>query len=274
MNALLDDFLVRALLAGVGVALIAGPLGSFVVWRRMAYLGDSLAHSALLGIAIGVLLDLDTTLAIVLAGLAFAVLLVGLQQQRQLATDTLLGLLAHSGLAIGLVVLSFAETLRVDLMGYLFGDVLAVRAVDLAWIWGGGVLLLATLAALWRPLLLATLQEEMAQAEGLPVLALRFALTALLALAVALAMKVVGILLITSLLIVPAAAARPLARGPLAMALTAAGIGCLAVAGGIGGSWFADTPTGPSIVVAALLLFLLTQLAASVGRFGTTTGRA
>jgi zinc transport system permease protein len=262
MTALLDDFLVRALLAGVGVALIAGPLGCFVVWRRMAYLGDSLAHSALLGIAIGVLLDLDTTLAIVLAGLAFAVLLVGLQQQRQLATDTLLGLLAHSGLAIGLVVLSFAETLRVDLMGYLFGDVLAVRAVDLAWIWGGGALLLATL------------QEEMAQAEGLPVLALRFALTALLALSVALAMKVVGILLITSLLIVPAAAARPLARGPLAMALAAAGVGCLAVAGGIGGSWIADTPTGPSIVVAAMLLFLLTQLAAGVGRLRRVSPRA
>ncbi|SMF53440.1 zinc transport system permease protein [Tistlia consotensis] len=260
---MLDDFLVRALLAGFGVALIAGPLGCLVVWRRMAYLGDSLAHSALLGIALGLLLDLDTTLAIVIAGLAFAVLLVGLQQQRQLATDTLLGLLAHSGLAIGLVVLSFAETLRVDLMGYLFGDVLAVRAGDLAWIWGGGAVLLAALVRLWRPLLLATIQEEMARAEGLPVLALRFGLTVLLALTVALAMKVVGILLITSLLIVPAAAARPLARSPEAMALVAAGLGCLAVAGGIGGSWFADTPTGPSIVVAALLLFLVTQAAAA-----------
>src|SRR5690606_13959167 len=135
-----------------GVALIAGPLGCLVVWRRMAYLGDSLAHSALLGIALGLLLELDTTLAIVLAGLGFAVLLVGLQQQRQLATDTLLGLLAHSGLAIGLVVLSFAESLRVDLMGYLFGDVLAVRSSDLYWIWGGGALLLVVLALLWRRL--------------------------------------------------------------------------------------------------------------------------
>src|SRR5690554_2658760 len=232
-----EDFMLRAFAAGIGVALIAGPLGCFVVWRRMAYLGDSLAHSALLGIALGLLLEIETTAAIVLADLAFAVLLVGLQQQRQLATDTLLGLLAHSGLAIGLVVLSFAETLRVDLMGYLFGDVLAVRIVDLYWIWGGGALLVAALAWLWRPLLLATLQEEMARAEGLPVLGLRFGLTVLLALTVALAMKVVGILLITSLLIVPAAAARPLARSPEAMAAIAAGVGCLAVAAGLAGSY-------------------------------------
>ncbi len=263
---MLDDFLLRALAAGIGVALLAGPLGCFVVWRRMAYLGDSLAHSALLGIAIGLLLDLEATLAIVFAGLAFAVLLVGLQQQRQLATDTLLGLLAHSGLAIGLVVLSFAEGVRVDLMGYLFGDVLAVRSRDLLWIWGGGALLVGVLAALWRPLLLATLQEDMARAEGQPVLALRFALTLLLALTVALAMKVVGILLITSLLIVPAAAARPLARTPVAMALIAAAAGSLSVAGGIGGSYLADTPTGPSIVVAALLLFLLSQAASALAR--------
>lgn len=269
---MLDDFLVRALLAGVGVALVAGPLGCLVVWRRMAYLGDSLAHSALLGVAIGVLLDIQTTLAIVLAGVAFAVLLVGLQQQRQLATDTLLGLLAHSGLAIGLVALSFAEGLRVDLMGYLFGDVLAVRPLDLAWIWGGGALLLAGLAALWRPLLLATIQEEMARAEGLPVLALRFALTLLLALTVALAMKVVGILLITSLLIVPAAAARPLARSPAGMALIAAGLGSLAVAAGLCGSWYADTPSGPSIVVAALLLFLATQALAPLKRLAGAPG--
>src|SRR5690606_15591427 len=182
------------------------------------------------------------------------------------ATDTLLGLLAHSGLAIGLVVLSFAETLRVDLMGYLFGDVLAVRTADLYWIWGGGALLVAALAWLWRPLLLATLQEEMARAEGLPVLGLRFGLTVLLALTVALAMKVVGILLITSLLIVPAAAARPLARSPEAMAAIAAGVGCLAVAAGLAGSYSADTPAGPSIVVAALVLFLVSQLSVPLRR--------
>ena len=254
---MLDDFLLRAFLGGLGVALVAGPLGCFIVWRRMAYFGASLAHSALLGVALGLLLGIDLTLGIAVAAVLLALLLVLLQQQRALPTDTLLGILAHAGLALGLVTLSFFETLRLDLMGYLFGDILAVSTGDLAWIYGGGLLALGVLAAIWRPLLTATLHEELARAEGLPVLQLRLAFMLTIAIVIAIAMKIVGILLIISMLIIPAATARCFARTPEQMAVFAALAGIAAVGLGLWGSLETDAPAGPSIVVAATALFAL-----------------
>jgi len=257
---MLDDFLVRALLGGVGVALVAGPLGCFVVWRRMAYFGDALAHAGFLGIALGILLGIDPLVGVAATGAILATGLLLLQRHRLFASDTALGLLAHAGLALGLVVLSFLQFVRVDLLTYLFGDLLAVSRADLALIWGGGAVVLGVLAWLWRPLLRLTLHEELAAAEGLPVFALQLAFLLLLALVVASAMKVVGILLITALLILPAAGARRLAATPEAMAVSAAAIGSLAVGGGLWASWLWDTPSGPSIVVVALALFVALQM--------------
>ncbi len=254
----MDDFMLRALLAGLGVALAAGPLGVFVVWRRMAYFGDTLAHSALLGVALGFLLEVNINLAIILVCIALALLLVGLQQQRRLASDTVLGILSHSALSLGLIVLAFMETLRIDLMGYLFGDILAVSAVEVYWILSGGAVALLLLAGIWRPLLSMTVHEELARVEGVPVVPVRVAFMLLIALVIAVAMKVVGILLITSLLIIPAATARRFARTPEQMALLAAAAGCLAVAGGLFGSLQWDLPAGPAVVVAAALLFFVT----------------
>jgi len=254
---MIEDFLWRALAAGVGVALVAGPLGCFIVWRRMAYFGDSLAHSALLGVALGLILGLNLTLGVVVSSITLALLLVLLQRQRRLASDTLLGILSHAGLALSLVALSFFETLRIDLLSYLFGDVLAVTMVDLAWIYGGGLLALAVLAVIWRNLLAATIHEELALAEGVPVVAVRLCFVLLIALVIAIAMKVVGILLITALLIIPAAAARQFARTPEQMALLAAAVGAVAVVLGLTGSMQWDTPAGPSIVTGAVALFVL-----------------
>ncbi len=263
---MIDDFLWRALAAGFGVVMIAGPLGCFIVWRRMAYFGDTLSHSALLGVALGLLLGIDPTLGIAAGAVTVALLLLAMQQQRQLASDTLLGILAHAGLALGLVVLSFFETLRLDLMAYLFGDVLAVTMGDLLWIYGGGLLALAALAVIWRPLLAITVHEDLARAEGVPVMAVRLVFVVLIAVVIATAMKIVGVLLITSLLIIPAAAARGLARSPEQMAVGAILVGGLAVALGLGGSLAFDTPSGPSVVVAALLLFLASLLPAGLSR--------
>lgn len=260
---MIDDFVVRALVAAVGVALVAGPLGCFIVWRRMAYFGDSLAHSALLGVALGLVLGIAPSLGILVAALALGLGLAALERRRGLARDTLLGIMAHTGLALGLVVLALFEGVRIDLFAYLFGDVLAVGPRDLAVIWGGGAAVLAVLAAIWRPLLAATVAEDMARAEGLAVDRARLAFVVLLAAVIAIAMKIVGILLITSLLIIPAATARRLARGPEAMAGIAAGVGAIAAAGGVAGSLAWDTPTGPSIVVAAALLFVLGLVATS-----------
>ncbi len=253
----MDDFVLRAALAGIGVAAVAGPLGSFVVWRRMAYFGDTLSHSALLGVALGFLLDVNLNLAVVVLCITLALVLVALQQQRRLPGDTLLGIMSHSALSLGLVAFAFLETVRIDLMSYLFGDILAVAPADLAWIYGGGALALAALIAIWRPLLAITVHEELAQVDGVNVPATRLAFMLLVALVIAVAMKVVGILLITSLLILPAAAARRFARTPEAMAALAALAGAIAVLGGIAASLRWDLPTGPAIVLSASALFAL-----------------
>ena len=251
------DFLLYALLAGLALAIVAGPLGSFVVWRRMAYFGDTLSHAALLGVALGFLLDISPTIAVTVGCLLLAVLLVTLQQRQSLASDTLLGILAPSTLSLGLVVLSFMHEVRIDLMAYLFGDLLAISPTDLMWIIGGSAAVLTLLVALWRPLLAITVHEELAMVEGLPIAALRLTLMLLIAVVIAVAMKIVGVLLITSLLIIPAAAAQRHARSPEQMALGASLLGMLAVCGGLALSWFKDTPAGPSIVVCAASLFLL-----------------
>jgi len=253
----MPDFLLNALLAGLALALVAGPLGSFVVWRRMAYFGDTLSHAALLGVALGFLLDVSPTLAVTVGCVLLAVLLLTLQQRQPLASDTLLGILAPTTLSLGLVVLSFMHDVRIDLMGYLFGDLLAVSTADLAWILGGSALVLVTLVCLWRPLLAVTVHEELAKVEGLPVASLRLALMLLIAVVIAVAMKIVGVLLITSLLIIPAAAAQRHSRTPEQMAGGASLLGLVAVCAGLAMSWFKDTPAGPSIVVAAAALFLL-----------------
>jgi zinc transport system permease protein len=254
---MLDDFFWRALLGGIGVALLAGPLGCFVVWRRMAYLGDSLAHGALLGVALGLVLSVDLTIGIIASSVALVALFLLLQRQRRLAGDTLLVILAHGALSLGLVAVSFVEGQRLDLMTYLFGDILSIGRVDLAWIYGGGALILIVTAWLWRPLLALTVHEELARAEGTRAALVSITFMLLIAITVALAMKIVGILLIASLLIIPAAAARRIAHTPEQMAVLASLAGVMAVVGGLFGSLKWDTPSGPSIVVAAIVVFLL-----------------
>ena len=253
------DFILRAVLAGLLLAAVAGPLGCFIVWRRMAYFGDTLAHSALLGIAFGLLLDINMQLAVVLACCALALLLVLMEKNKSLASDTLLGILAHSSLALGLVMLSFTSV-QIDLVSYLFGDLLTVSMQELLWVAGGAILALATLLLFWNRLLSITLHQELAQVEGLDVTRLRLLLMLVIAVVVAVSMKIVGVLLITSLMIIPPATARHFARSPEQMAVGASLAGALAVCGGITASWFWDTPTGPSIVVVAALLFLLSAM--------------
>lgn len=254
------EFLLPALIAGIGIALLAGPLGSFVVWRKMAYFGDTLSHASLLGIALGFLFNINLNLALVICCLVLAVILVTLQKQRYVATDTLLGILAHSALSLGLVAVSFLDNVRIDLMSYLFGDLLAVTTNDLMWIYGGGAIVLTLLISLWRPLLSMTISEEMAQVEGVNVDLMRLLLMLMVGMVIAVAMKFVGALIITSLLIIPAATARRFANSPESMAVIASIIGSISVVLGLAMSWHYDTPAGPSVVVSAAALFMLSQL--------------
>lgn len=252
----MTDFLWRAGLAGLLLAVVCGPLGCFIVWRRMAYFGDTLAHSALLGISLGLLLDINPQLSVVVLCGMLAVLLLAMENRGKLASDTVLGILAHSALALGLVALSFTDA-RIDLLAYLFGDLLSVSTTEVVGMAAGCAVVLGILAHYWDRLLSLTLHQELAAVEGLHVGRLRLLLLMVMALVVAVAMKVVGILLITSLLIIPPAAARRLATSPEQMALGASALGAVSVVAGIAASWWLDTPTGPSIVVAAALLFVL-----------------
>jgi zinc transport system permease protein len=254
------DFLLYALLAGLALALIAGPLGCFVVWQRLAYFGDTLAHSALLGVALSLWLSLNITATVIGCSLLLAILLLVLQRNPQLGTDSLLGLLSHASLALGLLAVSLMGSSGVDLNAYLFGDLLAVSRNDLTLILVVSAVLMALLLHHWRALLNLTLHEELAQVEGYPVLKLRLLLMVMLAVLVAVAIKAIGVLLITALLIIPASAARPFARSPAQMAGLAAALGCLSIIGGLQLSLSLDTPAGPSVVVAATALFLLGQL--------------
>ena len=256
---MLDDFLWRAALAGTAVALAAGPLGCFVVWRRMAYFGDATAHAAILGVALSLGFSISVFIGVLITSLATAFMILSFSG-RVFTVDTLLGVAAHGGLALGLVAVTFIPGVRVDLAAYLFGDILAVGHTDLLIISAGSAAILVALWLRWERLLLLTLNVDLAAARGIDTRRENMILTVMLAVLVAVAIKIVGALLITAMLIIPAAAARPISRTPEWMAVIAVTVGVLAVVAGLSGSFYWDMPTGPSIVTAATALFAVASL--------------
>ncbi len=257
---MIEAFVVRALAGGMLLALATGPLGCFVVWRRMAYFGAALAHSALLGAVLGVTIGVRPDVGVIVLCLLVALVFAVLEHRRSLSRDTLLGILAHAALALGLVALAARPDLRIDLLGYLFGDVLAIGRDDLVLIGVVALFSAASVALNWRDLLLLTVSEELAVVDGVAVVRMRLLLTVLVALVVAVGMRVVGLLLVVALLIVPAAAARPLCRTPAGMAVGACAIALFAVGAGVWSSLRWDLPAGPAIVLAATLVFVLAPL--------------
>jgi zinc transport system permease protein len=260
-----DDFFIRALVAGLGVALIAGPLGCFVVWRRLAFFGDTLSHGAILGVAMALLFQFNIMLGVFIVALLLALLLLLAQRRSVLASDSILAILSHGALSLGLVAIACMSWLRVDLLGLLFGDILAVSKLDIAAIFAGGAGVLSVLIWQWRGLLAATVNREIALAEqnpkALSVMQLDILFTVLLAVVIAVSVKIIGVALMTALLVVPAGAARTLARGPIAMMILSACMGCISVVGGLFTSLKLDVPAGPAIVVFAVLLFAIGQTA-------------
>ena len=255
-----DDFFIRALVAGIGVALVTGPLGCFVIWRRLSYFGDTIAHSALLGVVIAYALDFNLIIAVFVVSCLLALSLLFLQRRTNLPDDALLGLLAHSVLAIGLVLLGILSFIRIDLMGLLFGDILSVNVTDLLFVWIGGSIVLIVLILIWRPLFAGTVNLELAKAEGLNPDLANAIFTLLIASVIAISIKIVGILLITGLLIVPASASRNLSSTPIQMAIISSIIGVASVVLGIQTSMIWNTPTGPTILTITLGVFILTLL--------------
>ena len=252
-----DDFFIRALVAGIGVAIVTGPLGCFVVWRRLSYFGDTLAHSALLGVTMAYSFQFNIAISVLLISSLIALILIKLQKRTNLPGDALLGLLAHSSLAVGLVVIGFLTFIRFDIMGLLFGDILAVNVTDLLIIWFGGGLILLVLKIIWKPLFASTVNYEFAEAEGLNPDRAKAIFTILMAALIAISIKMVGLLLITGMLIIPAAMARNLSDSPFKMVLFSIIGGLLSVLIGLFSSLEFNTPSGPSIIAAALFLFIL-----------------
>lgn len=256
----MEDFVLRALGGGIGVALAAGPVGCFVVWRRMAYFGTALAHAVLLGVALGFLLDIEPIVAVFAMCLLLAVSLLLLERQRLISVDALLGVLAHAVFAAGLVVVAFMERLRVDLIGYLFGDILSVGVVDLWMIFATAAIVMSALVWQWRNLLAVAINQDLAAAEGVPVERVRFLFLFLLSAVIAVGMKIVGMLLVVALVIVPAAAARRMVATPEQMAVAATAIGIASVGAGLFASLHWDIPAGPAIVLAASGIFAASML--------------
>lgn len=261
----MTEFIMWALAAGCLTALMAGPMGCFLVWRRMAYVGDAMAHSALLGIALGLALGWSLSVGMLIVCLSFSVLFSWLESRTILATDTLLGILAHTLLSLGLIGMSVMHN-PMHLEGLLFGDILTVSRMDVIWMCPIVLLMLAGLYWIWSDLLLMTLQPEIAAIEGVSIFKARWLFMLLMSLVIALSVQVIGILLLMALMIIPAATARFFVSSPEMMAVLAAGIGMLAVMLGILLSIYLDWPTGPSIVVVAACGFLLSNLISSVSK--------
>ena len=255
-----DDFFIRALIAGVGIAIIAGPLGCLVIWRRLSYFGDTLSHSALLGVTLAYAFSINITLSVFVISSIVAILLINLQKRTKLAGDVLLGLLAHSTLAIGLVLIGFLSSIRFDLMGLLFGDILAVTNEDIALVWIGGIIILGILYYIWKSIFSATVNYDLAAAEGMRPEISNLIFTLLLAAVIALSIKMIGALLITGLLLIPAAIARNLSNSPKQMIIISVLAGIASVVIGLFTSLELNTSSGPSIIVVSLALFVLSLI--------------
>jgi zinc transport system permease protein len=257
---MLDDFFIRALIAGIGIALVAGPLGCFVIWRRLSFFGDTLSHSALLGVTLAVSFDINIAFSVFIISSAVALILLKLQKTTNLPGDALLGLLAHSSLAVGLVAIGFLSFIRFDIMGLLFGDILSVTKNDLIIIWVGGAIILFVLKLIWKPLFASTVNYELADAEGMRPERVNAIFTILMAAIIAISIKMIGLLLITGMLIIPAAMARNISNNPKQMVLFSIIGGLLSVVIGLFGSLEINSPSGPSIITAGLILFILSLI--------------
>ena len=259
-----DDFFSRAIIAGIGIALVAGPLGCFVLWQRLAYFGDAMAHSALLGVALSLVFDTNILIGVFSICLIIAFILAKVSGQSTLSGDSILGILSHSTLALGLVIVSLLYWVRVDILHFLFGNILAVNWVEIAITYIGSACIIGLLVWRWKALVGLTVNEQIAAVENLQPTQTRYLLMMMLAAIVALAMKIVGIILTVSLLIIPAAASRQFAKTPEQMVVFASFFGVLAVIFGLVFSLEFDTPPGPSIVINSLTIFILAFTVAQI----------
>lgn len=250
-------FMQRALAAGLIVALVSGVLGVFIVQRGLSFLGDGLAHSAFGGVALGLLLRLTQPLWVALAfTLAAALGIAWVRERTRLSSDTAIGIFFAVSVALGVLFISLEREYQVDAWHLLFGSILGVGRQELAIIAAVGALALAALLASWSRLAYATFDEELAQSDGVPVRLLDYLLFALAAVVIVASIRVVGVVLIAAYLVIPAAAARLMARSLLSMTLLSLAIALASTALGLVASYFLDVPSGSTIILTQALVFI------------------
>ncbi|ACT57192.1 iron chelate uptake ABC transporter family permease subunit [Candidatus Liberibacter asiaticus] len=252
-----NEFFIRALFSGIGIVLSTGPLGCFIIWQRIAYFGDTIAHSALLGVALSLIFQLPLTICIFMIATLTSLVLLQIQKNEALSSDAILGVITHSTISLALVILSFMKWVNTDLTSFLFGDILAVNTTDILLIWGIGFLNIMILFKIWKPLLATTVNYELAKAEGMQPEKIKLIFIMITSLMISVSIKFIGITLITSLLILPTVTARRFSTSPENMAILATIIGILGIIIGLYGSLIFDTPSGPSIIITSLFLFIL-----------------
>jgi len=256
----MEDFIIRGLVAAIGISIIAGSLGCFVIWKRMSYFSESISHSALLGVSLGIASGIGIHFGLLIVGVLFASLIVILQQRKFLSNDAILGIFSHIALSLGIVVLSIVGDANTDYFGFLFGDILSISVSDIYWVYSVLIVVGSLLVFFWQKLLLLTINEELAVAEGLNQMLYQLLFMLMIALSVSVSVQIVGVLLITSLLIIPPAIARVFSITPLQMVFGAIVVSIVAVFIGLGASMSYDLAAGPAIVIALGSLFILSQL--------------
>ena len=254
---MIDIFLINAIIGGLGIAAIAGLLGSFVLWKNMAYFGDALSHSALLGITIGMLFHFNLTASVILIASIFA--LAFSSNKTRYSSDSILGILSYSSLSLAIILASYSK-IKIDLMSYLFGDILAINISDIYCLIIAAIIISLWIYYNWSKLVLLSISPELLQTEGGNIQLLKLGFSLVLALFVAISFKIVGVLLITAMLIIPPATALPISRSPLQMVIYAMVSGCLAVIIGIIVAISFDLPTGPSIILSSFAFFLMLNI--------------
>ncbi|CRK85667.1 High-affinity zinc uptake system membrane protein ZnuB [Candidatus Providencia siddallii] len=244
-------------MTGVLLSIAAGPLGSFIIWRHMSYFGDTLAHASLLGISLGLLLNINPFFTIIVVTLLLTFILVLLEKNPEFTTDSMLGIIAHSSLSIGLVIISFMKNIRVELISYLFGDLLSVDYKDIIILLIGVLINSILLFFNWKSLLSVTINHELAFSDGINIQKNNLLLMLMIALTISISMKFVGALIITSLLIIPPSAARRFSNTPEQMSFIAILLGVISITTGLIFSAYYDTPVGPSVVICSTFLFII-----------------
>ena len=256
----LDDFLVRSILAGLMMVSIAAPMGCLMVWQRLAFLSDTLGHAAVLGVGIGLLLEVNPMFGVLAVVILIVFSLSQVANFNNALSETTLAIISHTGLAGGLILLGALPSNSVSLEAILFGDLLATTRSDLLMILVTTLILLVLLIRHWRPFVALSVSREIAQAEGISVRKEQFLMYMMIALLVAVLMKVMGVLLIAAMLVIPTTSARLLSQNPEQMVWFSAAFGILSLAGGITGSFQFDWQTGPSIVLSATIFLVVTLL--------------